>query len=194
MPEALSALPGLLQTIAPVLGLGATAAGLVGNIQNERAASQQQNVIKQDQKVLNTPALFNAQVAAAQQPLSSGLVQSVDNQVSGDLASKGLSEAPGIQATQLSQALAPFIQQNQGTAINEVLARLGGSTTDANSIFSSLHNSNLSPLLALLMRQNNPSPEAPTPYQVQGPPTSLAGSDVSGTLGDFSLPTGIWDA
>src|ERR1700741_2348097 len=65
------------------------------------------------------------EVRAATQPLSLGLVQDVTSQVSGTLAERGLSQAPGIQATELATALAPYQQQNQQTALQLVLTRLG---------------------------------------------------------------------
>jgi len=194
MPDALASLPQMFQSIAPLLAVGETGAGLFGNIMNERTASQQQGVLKSDEKVLNSPQLFNAQVAQAQQPLSQGLVQNVTNSVDANAASAGLSQAPGIVSANLAQALAPFIQQNQSTAIQEVLSRLTGSQSDAGSILSSLHNTNLSPLLALLMRQNNPSSSG-SGFTWQGPLTSGMGSDVSVTptnTGDFNLPDGIF--
>lgn len=202
MPDAIaqigtlfSAAPGSTGSgILSLLGLGETGAGLVGNALNERTASQQQNILKGDEKVLNSPQLFNQQVAAAQAPLSQGLVQNVTNQVDANAASAGLSQAPGIVAANLSQSLAPFIQQNQSTAIQEVLSRLTGSQSDAGSILGSLHNTNLAPLLALLVRLNNPSGGANSGafsnFTPQGPPTSLAGDP---TFGDpvLGLPDGI---
>ncbi len=197
MPDALAGLPALLQTLAPILAIGTTGAGLAGNILNNRTASQQQGVLKSDEKVLNSPQLFNQQVAAAQAPLSSGLVQNVTNTVDANAAASGTAQAPGVVSAELSQALAPYIQQNQQTAISEVLSRLTGSQSDAGSILSSLHNTNLSPLLALLMRQNNPTGGGASPgnFQWQGPPAALGGA-FDPTLGDTSssFPTGTFDA
>ncbi len=189
MPDAIAGLPALLQTIAPILAIGTTGAGLVGNILNDRTQSQQQGVLRADQKVLNSPQLFNQQVAAAQAPLSSGLVQDVTNTVDANAAASGTAQAPGIVSTELSQALAPYIQQNQQTAINEVLSRLSGSQSDAGSILSTLHNTNLSPLIALLLRQNNPS-ATPSNFQWQGPPLSLAGP--GGTFDASDFPTELF--
>jgi len=129
-------------------GIGTAGSGIIGNILNERMRSQQLNQLQQQEN----PTKLAQEVVAATQPLNSGLVQSVTNQVSGNLASQGLSEAPGIQASVESQALAPFEQQNQQTALQLVLQRLG----IPESIIASLpQNTNIAPILALLMRMNN---------------------------------------
>lgn len=129
-------------------GIGTAGSGIVGNIMNEKQRSDQINQLKS----LENPTTLAKDVVAATQPLNSGLVQSVGSQVNANLASQGLSQAPGIQATELSQALAPFEQQNQQTAMQLVLQRLG----IPESIIASLPgNSNIAPILAMLMRQNN---------------------------------------
>ena len=197
MPDALAGLPQMLQSILPILGVGETIAGVTGNIMNERTASQQQGVLKADEKVLNSPTLFNQQVAANTAPLNTGLVQDVTNTVDANAGATGTAQAPGIVSTELAQAIAPYIQQNQNTAIQTVLSRLTGSQSDAGSILSSLHNTNLSPLLAMLLRLNNPSNSTPgvsAPFQWQGPPVSGAGYN-DPTVGDtnFNLPDGIFD-
>jgi len=154
-----------------LLGLGTTGAGLVGNILNQRTQSQQINKLQS----LEDPTKLAKEVAAATAPLNTGLVQGVENQVQGSLASQGLAEAPGIQASVLAQALAPYEQQNQQTALQLVLAQLGIPV----SILQNLpKGSNLSPLLAMMMlRQNNPSSSS----------TSLVPQDPSGVF-----PTADW--
>jgi len=154
MPEILGAFSSVLSSgganpLMSLLSLGSSGAGIIGNIGTDIQRQQQINKLN----ALDNPATLSKEVAEATQPLNSGLVQSVTNQVSGNLAEQGLSQAPGIQATELAQALAPFQQQNQNTAMQLVLQQLGIPL----SIIQSLpQNSNLSPLFALLMRQNNP--------------------------------------
>lgn len=134
--------------ILDLAGLGTAGSGLIGNILNERQRSDQINQLKS----LENPNTLAKDVVSATQPLNSGLVQSVGSQVNANLASQGLSQAPGIQATELSQALAPFEQQNQQTALQLVLQRLG----IPESIIASLPgNTNIAPILAMLLRQNN---------------------------------------
>ena len=176
-----------------LLGLGTTATGLVGNALNERTASQQISKLN----ALDNPTKLAQEVAATTAPLNTGLVQGVENQVQSSLASQGLAEAPVIQASVLSQSLAPYEQANQQTALQLVLQRLGIPV----SILQNLpKNANMSPLLALLLRQNNPtttgslvptSPPGATPgadwLQSINPPPTLPAS-----VGDFQVPDQLW--
>jgi hypothetical protein len=138
--------------------VGATGAGLIGNILNERQRSGELDYLKKQQAALADPTKLAQEVAAATQPLNRGLVQSVGNTVSADLAEKGLAEAPGIQATVLSQSLAPFEQANQNTALQLVMQRLGLPISYAQTLLAGLPpNVNLAPLLALLNKGGTPS-------------------------------------
>jgi hypothetical protein len=155
MPEILGSLGSLFSSggggsLMNLLSLGSAGSGILGNIFTDIQRQQQINKLN----ALDNPTTLSKEVAQATQPLSSGLVQEVSNNVTGTLAGEGLSEAPGIQATTLAQALAPFQQQNQQTALQLVLQQLG---IPLSIIQSQPQNSNLSPLFALLMRQNNPS-------------------------------------
>lgn len=101
---------------------GLMGAGEVGNIIEAKKRLDYQNFVM---NLLKNPQQLAAMAAKIQQPLNNGLVQSVNNQVQGDMAARGLSQAPGIFAASESQALAPFVQQNQQTAMNAVLQSLG---------------------------------------------------------------------
>ena len=134
--------------------LGLTGAGLIGNLMNQKARSNELNYLKQQQAGLQDPTKLATEVAGATQPLNRALVESVGNTVNAQLAEQGLSQAPGIAATNLSQALAPFQQQNQATALQLVLARLGLPLSYGQAILGGLpQNSNLAPLLALLQQK-----------------------------------------
>ena len=137
-------------------GLGATGAGLIGNLAADR---QRAAAAKQAQANANlTPAQLAAQVNQATLPLNENLVHAITQNVSGNLAEQGLSQAPGIQAQAIAQGLAGPEQQNQQTALNLVLQRLGLPAEFARSIPP---NSNLSPLIALLLKGANiPAPAA----------------------------------
>ncbi len=154
---------GLLK--ATEAGLGG--AGLIGNILNEKARSDQISALTKQEKNLPDATALAKQVAAATQPLNMGLVQGVENTVQGTLASQGLSQAPGIQASVLSQSLAPYEQQNQSTALELVMRRLGLPLEYASTILGGLpKDTNLAPLLALLQKGSgtgNPSPSGSTP-------------------------------
>ena len=115
---------GLFQAknVPSMLSGGALAGGEIGNILEQQKRSQYQNYIM---GILKDPAKLAQMASKVQQPLNNGLTQSVNNQVQGDMASRGLSQAPGIFAASESQALAPYIQHNQDTAMAAVLQSLG---------------------------------------------------------------------
>lgn len=110
-----------------ILGAGTGVAGAIGNF----AASQKRNQVLNQQLDLQkqytdmTPAQLAQGIQGVEQPLSTGLTQSVGNSVQGYLAERGLSQAPGIQAQTLTQALAPFQQQEQQIATQAYLQKLG---------------------------------------------------------------------
>lgn len=132
--------------LGEIAGLGATGTGLVGNL---LADQQRAAAAKQAQANMNlSPQALAAQVSSATQPLDRSLVQAVTGNVNANLAEQGLSQAPGLIATATSQALAPFQQQNQQTALQLVMQRLGLPAEFARTI---PQNAQLGPLLALLM-------------------------------------------
>jgi hypothetical protein len=116
-------MPDALSSILPILGIGTAGAGITGNIMN---SIQRGQVASQAQKNANlTPNQLATQVSAAEQPLDRSLVNTVNNQVQGDMAQRGLAEAPGIFAATEAGALAPYEQQNQQTALQLILQKLG---------------------------------------------------------------------
>jgi hypothetical protein len=132
---------------------GMAGAGLIGNLLTAKKRSDELNYLKQQQAALQDPTKLAAQVRAATQPLNLGLTEAVGNQVSASLAEQGLSQAPGIQATVLGQALAPFQQQNQETALRLVMERLGLPLQYAQAYLQGLPQpTNLAPLMWLLQQ------------------------------------------
>lgn len=165
-----------------LLGLGTAGAGTIGNIMNQKARSDQLGKISKAEKTLGNPTQLAEQVSAATQPLNEGLVQSVGNTVSGSLAERGLSQAPGIQGTELAQALAPFQQANQQTALQLVLERLGLPIQYAQAYLGGLPgNANISPILAMLMKQGMGKP----PSFTGAPDTSGIPSNTPNLLEGF---------
>lgn len=168
--------------LGEVAGLGATGAGLVGNLLADRQRAAAASAAQRNMNL--SPQQLAAQVAGATQPLNANLVQAVTGNVNSNLAEQGLSEAPGLIATATSQALAPFQQQNQQTALQLVLQRLGLPAELARTI---PQNAQLAPLIALLMRGMQPQstggpglvqatstgnvgyPAAPYPIEAAGP-------------------------
>lgn len=131
--------------------IGATGAGLYGNINAEQQRAAEEKYVQQQQAQLANPTVLANEVAGATQPLNRGLTEALTNQVQGTLAESGLSESPGALATGITQAEAPFIQQNQQQALQLVMARLGLPLSYAQTLFGGLPpQTNLAPLLALL--------------------------------------------
>jgi hypothetical protein len=168
--------------LGEVAGLGATGAGLVGNL---LADQQRSAAAKQAQANMNlTPQQLASMVSSATQPLNRGLVQAITGNVDANLAEQGLSQAPGIQATTLAQALAGPEQQNQDTALKLVLQKLGLPAEFARTIPA---NANLSPLLALLFKGfGNQAPGGGVSgYPTTGPNLSQLGTPDPSSTGDF---------
>jgi|ERR1700674_1255550 len=154
MPQALGSLGGIfgggalqVPTWMKLLLGGMTGAGEIGNIMADRQRGQLLDKEKQWSNL--TPQQLSAKIAAATQPLSAGLTQSVGNTVQGEVAERGLAQSPGIFSGVLAQSLAPYYQQNQNTALNAILAQMG-LPIQAGSLLPK--GQDLSPLMALLLR------------------------------------------
>jgi hypothetical protein len=183
-----------LETLA---GLGTAGAGLLGNISAEQQAQKEENFLtgQQNQIAALTPQKLSQMATSAAAPLDAGLVQAVENQVGGNLASQGLAQSPGIAAASESQALAPYEQTNINTALNAILTKLGLPSQIAGTALAGMPKpTNLSPLLALLMKGGSSGGTQPSPSLTGGgeqdflnllfPPTG-SGSDAGATQGDF---------
>ena len=122
-------LSSIFNAIKPIASVALPAAGLVGNLlgqQKQNAYTSNQTAYQQYlQSLAKNPAQLSSMVNQATLPLSGALVQGVNNQVQGDLASRGLSQAPGIFASTEEQALAPYLLSQQDQARQQVLQSLG---------------------------------------------------------------------
>jgi len=115
-------LPSWANILLPSLfGLG-TAGNIFGDIQKmqeqKRLADYQKSIMGM------SPQTLSRMVASATAPLSHGLEQAVGNEVQGATAERGLAQAPGIYSANLAQSLAPYYQQNQQQALQEVMQKL----------------------------------------------------------------------
>lgn len=201
MSEALSSLGGSLgggggngstpSWMKLLLG-GLTGAGELSNILASRQRSQAVSRLLGQEKAAEalTPQQLSSRVSAATQPLSAGLTQSVGNVVQAEMGERGLSQAPGIFSAGLAQALAPYYQQNQSTALQEVMKQLGLPIEYAQALGTQLPGStNLSPLLGLLMKslsKPSPSPSSSTggtPPFIDPSSGGLSGADLSSIFG-----------
>lgn len=170
---------------------GLTGAGELSNILASRQRSQAVSRLLGQEKAAEalTPQQLSSRVSAATQPISQGLTNDVTNTVQAELGERGLSQAPGIFGASLASALAPYYQQNQNTALQLVMKQLGLPLEYASALGTSLPGStNMSPLLALLMKSvAKPSPSTtPGPSSTGGTPPFIdpTGMDLSG--GDAS--------
>lgn len=136
-----------------LLGIGSGVMGTVGNIQANAARNKVLSSEMDQMNALNklTPAQIASGTQALEVPLSDNLVKSVGNTVQGELASRGLSQAPGIYASSLAQGLAPYQLQEQQMAQQAFFQKLGlpisarpspfgpfPSTTNQNQLYQAL--------------------------------------------------------
>jgi hypothetical protein len=172
--------------ISTLAELGATGAGLAGNLSADRQRSEAAALAQKNANL--TPQQLAQMVSGAQQPLNAALVQAVTGNVNANLAEQGLSQAPGLIATAESQALAPFQQNNQQAALQLVLQKLGLPAEFARTIPP---NSNLAPLLAMLFKGGSPSA---TPSWTDRPPIGPQPSDyqIPDNTGVFGDPSNLF--
>jgi hypothetical protein len=175
--------------ILPLVGIGTAGAGLVGNIMN---SIQRGKVASQAEKNASlTPGQLGSMVSSATQPLDRSLIEMVQNSVQGDMASRGLAEAPGIFAASESQALAPFEQQNQNTALQLILKQLGLPEETLAALSSGGGGSaNMLPLLMMLMQGKKPTATGTTsPLPPPTPTPTDPGLSTGGDWGGGGLDT-----
>lgn len=129
MSDALTSLGSFLTTDAKplnsILGLAGAGTNIYSGIQNIQQQQQVQNAQKYMTSLLTSPTKMAAAEAGYQQPLTAGLTAELSNQVQGNLAERGLGSSPAAYTQQLTQAIAPYVQQNQGTALNALMQSLG---------------------------------------------------------------------
>jgi hypothetical protein len=127
MMSNLTSAGGPLSKILPAILAGTGILGTVGNIQGNQA----RNAVLNQQMALTkkyanlTPAQISSGVTGLEQPLSKDLTNTVGNTVQGQLAERGLSQAPGIFASSLGQGLAPYQLQEQQLAQDAYFKALG---------------------------------------------------------------------
>jgi hypothetical protein len=166
-----------------LLQTGIAGAGEAGNILQQVKANQYRDFVM---GLLNNPGRLATMTNQLAAPLSGALTQSVENQVQGNVASRGLGQAPGIFAANESQALAPYVQQNQNTALQSIMQALGvpAGTFGQQSNLSPLFTSLFSQTPKMIPGQNTTPAPGLTP-----PPVSTGGSgtiDPSGS-GDYGM-------
>lgn len=114
----MKALSSLLPTISNVANIGSTGYNLYNQFQQQ----QYQNKLR---SLATNPAKMAQFAAGYTQPLNAGLTKAVGNEAQAYLGERGLSDSPQISEQVLSQAIAPYIQQNQQLGYQNALAALG---------------------------------------------------------------------
>lgn len=118
---------GWLGSIAPLALAGSGIMGTIGNFLGNRARNQvlSKEMAQMDALQKLTPAQIASGISSLQAPLSKNLTNAVSNQVQGELATRGLSQAPGIYAASLGQGIAPYQLQMQQLAQDAYFKKLG---------------------------------------------------------------------
>lgn len=122
MPGGLGGIANAIAPAVPLVNVGLAGAGEVGNLIEGHKQNDYQNYVL---NLAKNPAFLSQMIVKATQPLSASLIQGLNNSVQGDLASRGLAQAPGIFAQAEGQAIAPYLLAQQDQARQQVLAALG---------------------------------------------------------------------
>ena len=157
--EAFNAILGpLMKAIGPVTSL-------MGMVNQYSLASKEKKAMDQAMYYSKHPEAISAIAAKLQQPLSSGLTTGVGNIVNASMAEQGLSQAPGIQSQVLSQALAPYQQNEQQMALTAALQAIGLPMDALKAIQSTMRPDQLAMMLkGILPGGDSSSSSAPYPY------------------------------
>ena len=128
-------LTSALSSIQPELQAGTQAASLGSAAYNMYNQYQNQQYQNQLRSYAQDPAKMNAYAANFTQPLNAGLTSAVANNTQGYLASRGLSDSPAVSQQVESQAIAPYIQQNQQAGYRDAIQALqvGGGAVNPNN-------------------------------------------------------------
>lgn len=200
MSEALGAIGNVFGKLVAPANIGTTLSGAtlglgeLGNLLAGRQQQQQASSLTAQQKAIQnmSPADFTRNVQAGEAPINQGLVQAVNNNVQGDLAARGLSQAPGTFAASEAQALAPFEQQNYQVALEQYLQKLGLPLSYAQQIRQVLpQQQNLTPVMSLLLQQlsKRSAPTTPPTFPVSPAATSTPNFNDMPSPGFLDLPS-----
>lgn len=193
----MNGLSSIFNAIKPIASVAAPVAGFVGNLLGQRsqnAYTNQQTAYQQYlQNLAKNPAQLSQMINQATLPLSGALIQGVNNSVQGDLAARGLSQAPGIFASTESQALAPYLLSQQDQARQQVLQQLGlGQGQQPAAQFPGQSNMTAA-LMQALGGFKGAAPGSPQPQQLPSqltipPGLTLPPGDVSGVAPGTTFP------
>lgn len=178
----------LKSNVGTILPAAMTGFGFLNNLFNQNRYNRQQDLAY---NLAKNPQAAAAYTQGFERPLAAGLTQGVENQVQAALGERGLSMSPAISAAVYSQALAPYIQDQQRLAAQEAMGFLGAGTS-----FPQARSTDVSGPLAALMNALKQRGTSSTPPSVSpGANTDTGiGSMPAGTYPDVwqwpTAPTG----
>jgi hypothetical protein len=164
---------GALKGLASIAGTGSNIYSGINNAVNTSNYNSTQSYI---QNLVKNPTALAAASAKLQQPLSAGLTDEVTNQAQAQMAERGLGGSPAAMTSAVTQSLAPYIQQNQSTAMQTLMQSLGlGSSAKP----SALPQVDMSKLLAMFKANGSTSDPSAAMAQtgfadMSAPPTPLS--------------------
>jgi hypothetical protein len=168
MSDLVSSVGSFFSQYAKPLSALATTAGAGANvytgIQNANNLGNYNSTQQYIQNLVKNPQKMQAAAASYTQPLTAGLTDSVTNQVQAQLAERGLGGSPAALSSDITQALAPYIQQNQQTGLNTLLQSLGVAGAAKPATLPSV---NLSQLMALLKQGGSGGTSDPSASMAQ---------------------------
>lgn len=121
----MDAISSLMTSINPALAAAGTGFNIFSGIQNLQSEQQQKANQSYISNLLKSPSATANAAAAYTQPLTAGLTDAVTNQAQGALAERGLGGSPAAVSSDIAQAIAPYVQQNQTTGLNALMQSLG---------------------------------------------------------------------
>lgn len=187
----------ILSLLTKILPLASFGMGTYGNIKSGQAQQGNLDTLLAAQKkwAAMSPQQVSQMVMGATQPLNQGLVQGVGNQVNAMMGERGLSQAPGIMAGTLAQALAPAERANQDAAMQIVMQQMGLPMAYADSIGKAIPpGQSMTPALMMFLQSmgvgkptggSSGGGGIPIPQPV---PTSTNGGPVSDPFGFAAQP------
>jgi hypothetical protein len=111
-------LAALVPLISAVTGIAGAGSSLYNTYENQQYQDKLRSYAENPNKLESYAAGFT-------QPPTAGLVQGVENQAQGYAAERGLATSPAAEQQIVSQAIAPYIQQNQQLGLGTALQALG---------------------------------------------------------------------
>jgi len=178
----LGALGGASGGIGKVLGAGSGIMGLGGLFEQIQMANKRKSALDRQMYYMKHPEAIAALTQKFEKPLNQGLIKGVGNVVQAEAGERGLSEAPGIYQQIMAQALAPYQQQNQQTAVQQAMAALG---LPAEILSGTSGGSDMSSWLSTIL----PKQASPLPGSTgSGGGLGVGATDPWGDLNEFQFP------